>query len=875
MTAHSNQPLSDSEKVCTKCNLHKQCRYSNRIDGRGARRPTYLFAGQNPGKFEDEQGEVFVGESGDLLLGVLNELGYDIEQCRFTNAVRCWSGEHNPTPTPAHIKACNPYLKEEIKKTKPRVIVMLGAVALKAVTGRTGITKLRGTIWEENGIYYVPTFHPAFLLRNRNDDRILSSFCQDLERAKNVVSEGIKPRFEPERIIAESYDEGMDMIKHFEEVEESIDHDYETHGNKKTRKGFGPDPFAKDARCIQVSFACSADWGVSIPLMKSDAPFCMEKGEKLIRRISLMNKRRNRRGLRFGAYNAVFDIMFPYIAHGVILPKLDFDPYLAHHLIDEELKMPSLKQLAWYYTDMGGYENELTEYCAKHQEADVSRGGSFDAIPYKLLGKYNVDDSVVTRMLREKFTPILEEEGLMQLLQEITLPASYPVMAFQTNGVRIDVDFAKRLLADYAYRIEELKTRARKLPDVKKYERIRVKREKKKWERQLQEKIQAGKRVMKTTLPEFIFEYNLGSRDQNRELLFDVVKLKPVEKTKRGKPSVNKDVLEVLRDEHPIIPLMEECATLVKFKGTYIEPFSKISSDSEFIFLPFYDLTGTATGRCSSDFQQLPRGSTNKDIRKLIISRFGNRGRILNIDFSQLEVRLFAIASKDKMLREIFSRGADAHTMTACWTYDYAPIGSYDLTKWEKMPKDKRKKIRDEIKSVVTFGVMYGRSAKALAADMGWTEARAQEFIDDYFGVFSGVREYIDYVRDFLMEYGWIKNMFGRKRRLPDAMSDNEHVRERALRQGVNFPIQSTGHDILLWCQYGIWKKLRKYKLKSLMCGEMHDSIVIDIFPSEAKVVAEIAKGTMEKLPWDWIDTPMIADAGIGPNLLELEDFQV
>lgn len=867
--AHSDTPLKSKEKDCKLCDLHKSCKFSNKIQGRGALHPTWMFLGQGPGEDEDRQGQNFVGRTGQMLLGILRDSGFPLLKCRFENSVRCWSGPGNREPTPAEITACRPYLEAAIKRHKPKVVVVLGATALHMVLGKKGgITKMRGTVWKKDGVYYVATFHPSYLLYKRYNPEILEKFIADLATAKRIVKEGIpKPKDNYMETVMD-YDEARDYIKHFMKLELPLDFDYETHGNKKTKKGYGPDPFAKDARCVMVSYSWDPHYAVSFVLHHPDAPYSKKKINLLIQAIKDMVLYRNKNGLKFGAYNAVFDMIFPNVAHGMPLPILDFDGYLAHHLIDEELKMPGLKQLMWHYTDLGGYDRELNAYCSTHPDADVSKGGSFENIPLDILGPYNCIDSIGNQRLREVLIPKMKEQGLMEVLETITLPASYVMLEYHKNGVRIDRKYAKKLATEYLSRLEALEDRTRALKVVKKYERIQVKGQRevfdlkvKQWEKDEKIRLKEGKRKRAhPKKPKFSFLYNPGSRDQNRYILFELLKLDSVEKTKTGMKAVTKEVLENLKGEHRIIPMLQDVAHIKKFYGTYVKPHSLNSSPE--IFIPFYDLTGTVTGRCSSDFQQLPRKETNADIKKLFISRFGGDGCIMNSDVSQGEVRMFACASKDEWLIKAFNAGKDVHKMSAGWAYG---IPEKDVTSEQRI----------EIKSAVTFGLLYGRSAEALAADLGWTVDQAQEFIDNYFARFAGVKALIDHYKDFLKEHGWIANLFGRRRRLPDARSHIESIKQRALRQGVNFPIQSTLHDLVLWYQCEINKHMKEYKLKSLMFGEAHDSIMMDIYKPELKTVAIIVKTVMENPPFDWINVPIVVDIEVGPNLLETKPYEL
>lgn len=855
---HSHRKLTNKEKECTSCGLHKTCYFSNKIDGRGAAHPTWLFVGQNPGKDEDKYGKAFIGQSGQLLVGIIKDIGFPKGTIRLTNAVRCWSGKGNPPPENEHIMACRHYLLEEIKKVKPKVVVILGGTALKAVTGKSsaGITRMRGIVWEQDGILYIPAFHPAALMRDKNK---LGSFTHDLKLARDIADTGMPESKDFDYTLVESYDEGMDCLKWLEKVESSLCTDYETQGSKKTPRGYKADPFADDALCLSAAWCWEPGKAIGIPLLHKDAPFSEERGLSLLARISLMNRRRNKLGLKSEAYQAVFDLMFPNVTHGVSFFQLDFDPYLAHHLLNEELKMPALSQLTWNYTDMGGYDNKLIEYIKSNPECDPKKGGSYGNIPYyDLLGPYNCGDTDASKRLRIALEPKLEEQDLMYVYRTVLLPATYPVIDYHVNGICIDKKLAGHLSAKWRLRMEELTELCRNDPEVKALEAMENREARLKWQKEEKQRIKSGKRVRKQ--PVFAHIFNPGSGKDCSRVWFEIKGLEVIGLTDKGMPKTDKETRLFLWGGHDTIKWVHEYKSLDKLGGTYVEKLLNLSDDRG-IYRGFYDLTGTVTGRMISDLQQLPRGTTNEDVKRCIISRFGDKGGVAEIDVSQGEVRVWAICSKDKNLRRAFKEGKDVHTMSASLAFDVP---------YEKVSK----KMRIDTKSIVTFGLMYRRRANALASDMGWTVEEAQTFINKYFKIFRGVWEKGEWYSDFAKQNGYLLNMFRRRRRLPDAQSSRDYIRERALRQGINFPIQSTLHDIMLYAEYQVWKGFRKNKLESKLCGETHDGLIIDYLKSELDIIVKICKNVFENLPFKWIDIPMVIEIEVGPNLVELEKIK-
>jgi len=321
---------------------------------------------------------------------------------------------------------------------------------------------------------------------------------------------------------------------------------------------------------------------------------------------------------------------------------------------------------------------------------------------------------------------------------------------------------------------------------------------------------------------------------------------------------LDKEVRQVHWDAHSIIPLLDQHFKLQKFYGTYIKEMANV--DSEGLYHPWFDLTGTVTGRLSSNLQQLPRGDKTADVKKLIVSRFTG-GSLLNADISQGELRMFCITSKDRELTRVYRNGEDAHTQAAMRTFG--------------VPESKVTKVmRERIKAMVSFGLIYGRAAEALAADMNWSVHRAQDFIDDYFALYSGVRAQIEVYKDFAVEHGYAINLFGRKRRLPEIHERNQALRHRAERQAVNFPIQSLLHDYMLKAQVEIRHVMRDAALLSLLCGETHDSIIVDMYPGEEETVCYIVREILENLPFEWITITIVADLAVGPNLYDVRTVE-
>lgn len=861
---------------CTKCDFHKTCKYTNKMKASGSKNPTWLFVGECPGAQEDQAGKPFVGKAGGVLREALDAIGFSKDKYAMTNACKCWSGKGNPTPTDVNIKACKPYLEKEIEEMKPQVIVMLGAVALKAVTGKVGISKIRGTAWKSGNIYYIPTFHPSSLFY---DETKTVPFMQDLQSAFRLPSKGITNKLSKRCIVSSSFDDSMDLLSSIKEDERPICTDFETNILY---------PWEKGAKIITGALCVNPESAFCIPFFKKDAPYSKEKAQILIEKLKEIVEFRNDNELGFEFYNTPYDIGFGKRAHDIPYPLfVDFDPYSAHHLLNEEMKKPSLSQLTWMYCgEFAGYDEEVKRYIEEHENCNPDSGGSYDNIPLSILGPYNCGDVILPKLLREVFEPKLKREKLLGLYDDIVLPMTRVLADFFINGMAVDEKYLDKLSSEYTIRMNDLIREIREIPDVKRYEKRIVDRKRKEWKKEELEREKSGKRPRKAK--NFVHIFNPGSDKQIREVLFEVSKIKPIKFTPKGMPSVDSEVREELMNDHLLVPLVDEYAGFKKWHGTYVKRIKRgILIDN--LYHPSYDLTGTVTGRLSGDMQQLPRGTTNKDIKKIFVSRFGKEGILLNQDIAGAELRMFAIVSKDKVLTDIFNNNQDPHIMCATLLYnrDYNEFfdtyksGVKKLKEGKKLTKEEEEAIKireDDIKPMVSFGLPYGREAAALAKDTGMSLEEAERFRVKYFKIFSGIAKKIEEITDYVKGYGCVVDITGRVRRLSIATQAGEEYRiqrEKAIRQAVNFSIQAPTHSLVMKAMGEMQFWFNNLELKSKLIGEVHDSVIVDAYFPELNTVIKIMKNAFDYLKdhYDWITIPMVTEIKGGPNLLETEEI--
>ena len=349
--------------------------------------------------------------------------------------------------------------------------------------------------------------------------------------------------------------------------------------------------------------------------------------------------------------------------------------------------------------------------------------------------------------------------------------------------------------------------------------------------------------------------FNINSPKQVGELLFDKLKLDPkAKKSRTGQYSTSEEVLVALKERHAIVGVILEFRALSKLISTYISALPGYIAEDGKIHTT-YNQTVTATGRLSSsnpNLQNLPiRPERGKLIREAVIPDEGCL--FLSADYSQIELRLLAHMSKDEHLLHAFRSGQDIHAATAARIFR-KPI--------EEINKDERRKAK-----TANFGIIYGISAFGLAQQLDCPRAEARQLIDDYFAAFPGVIRYIEKQKEIARQRGFAETLFGRKRYLPDILSNNATVRSFAERNAVNAPIQGTAADIIKIAMVAIHRRLKEEDLKAQMIMQVHDELNFNVPEAEVVRVREIVVSEMQNAVH--LSIPLIADCGVGKNWLE------
>ena len=405
----------------------------------------------------------------------------------------------------------------------------------------------------------------------------------------------------------------------------------------------------------------------------------------------------------------------------------------------------------------------------------------------------------------------LEKQGMTRLYQEIELPLCKVLYRMEREGVAIDQEQLSRFGQMLGQRIADCES--------------------------------------------LIFSYsgeqfNINSTKQLGELLFEKLGLPVLKKTKTGY-STNADVLEKLKDKHPIIPAIMDYRMLTKLKSTYADGLMKVVHPDGRIRTTFQNLV-TATGRLSStepNLQNIPvKTDLGAEIRKMFIPKDGYV--LVDADYSQIELRVLAHIADDKTMQKAFADNMDIHTVTASQVFDVPPG---EVTALQRRHA-----------KAVNFGIVYGISEFSLAEDIGVSRNEAKFYIDSYLANYQGVRSYMKRVVEEAKESGYTQTLYGRRRYIPELKSSNFNVRQGAERITLNTPIQGSAADLIKLAMIHVDKALSERFPQAKLILQVHDELIVECPQEDAQTVAELISEEMQKVAN--LSVPLVAEAKWGKS---------
>ena len=347
--------------------------------------------------------------------------------------------------------------------------------------------------------------------------------------------------------------------------------------------------------------------------------------------------------------------------------------------------------------------------------------------------------------------------------------------------------------------------------------------------------------------------FNINSTKQLGELLFEKLNLPPIKKTKTGY-STNADVLEKLKDKHPIIPAIMDYRMLTKLKSTYADGLLKVIGEDGRIRTTFQNMV-TATGRLSStepNLQNIPvRTDLGSEIRKMFIPRPGCV--LVDADYSQIELRVLAHIADDKTMQDAFISGVDIHTATASQVFG---VSAEEVT-----PLQRRHA------KAVNFGIVYGISEFSLSEDIGVSRFEAKRYIDSYLDNYKGVSAFMKKVVEDARSSGYTTTLYGRRRYIPELKNSNYNLRQAGERIALNAPIQGTAADIMKLSMLRVDEALRKHFPEAKLLLQVHDELIVECPEEMAEQVAALVSSEMTAVAE--LKVPLLAEAKWGKSWFE------
>ena len=486
-----------------------------------------------------------------------------------------------------------------------------------------------------------------------------------------------------------------------------------------------------------------------------------------------------------------YNLKDDYIAlrpYDIKLENMYFDITIAEYLIDSasstsyECSAIAMK----YLTRKIKSKEDLLGKGAKAKK--------FEDLDIEELSEYIAQIVNVVKLSSEKMEKSLNESDMDSLFYEVEMPLVEVLGEMEFVGIEVDREMLNELGTEFKEIISKLEAEIYEM---------------------------AGE------------SFNINSPKQLGVILFEKLELPVIKKTKTGY-STNAEVLDKLRDKHEIIDKITEYRQIVKLNSTYVEGLLGIMNPISNRIHSSFNQTITTTGRISStepNLQNIPvKMEMGRKIRKVFIA--GKNHKLVDADYSQVELRVLANMSGDENMIDAFKHGEDIHAKTASQIFD---VDINDVT-----PRQ-----RSEAKAI-NFGIVYGKSDFGLSEDLNIPVKQAKEYINSYFEKYSKIKEFMDTTIEDATVNGYITTLLNRRRYIPELKSSNFMLRNAGKRAAMNAPIQGSAADIIKIAMVNVYKKLEESNLKSKLILQVHDELIVEATDDELEIVEKIVREEME-----------------------------
>ena len=556
------------------------------------------------------------------------------------------------------------------------------------------------------------------------------------------------------------------------------------------------------ANLVGISFALENGEAAYLPLQLDylGAPKTLEKTTAL----ALLKPVLENPAIQKVGQNFKYDLTI-FARNGIDVQGVAFDTMLESYVLNSTGRH-NMDDLAKRYL---GHQTISFEEIAGKGKNQLT----FNQIPLEQAAEYAAEDADVTMKLQQVLWEKLSKEPTLEkLFKEMELPLLGVLSRMERRGVLIDSDALFLQSNEIANRLSELEEQAYVL---------------------------AGQ------------PFNLASTKQLQEILFDKLGLPVIQKTPKGAPSTNEEVLEELAFSHELPKVLVEHRGLSKLKSTYTDKLPQMVNPQTGRVHTSYHQAVTATGRLSSsdpNLQNIPiRNEEGRRIRQAFIARKGFT--VVAADYSQIELRIMAHLSQDQGLINAFTQGKDIHRSTAAEIFGVA---------LDEVTSEQRRNAK-----AINFGLIYGMSAFGLSRQLGIGRADAQSYMDLYFKRYPGVQTFMHDIREKAKAQGYVETLFGRRLYLPDINSSNGMRRKAAERVAINAPMQGTAADIIKCAMIQLDQKLQNDP-DIAMIMQVHDELVFEVRSEKVAFYSELIKTHMESAA-DLV-VPLIVEVGQGTN---------
>ena len=559
-----------------------------------------------------------------------------------------------------------------------------------------------------------------------------------------------------------------------------------------------------EADIVGISFSIEKDSGVYIPIQHKDKTKSYFGKDELSTVLNIIKPVLESPKVPKTGQNIKYDLLI-LRRLGIIVKGIEFDTMIAAHLLHPEVRSYKLDKLSEKYLNYSMMPIEDLIGTGKNQisMAEVS----LEDITF-----YAAEDADIALQLTIILKEKLEQDNLWEFFKKVELSLIRVLIEMEFRGTFVKKELLDKLSEDYSEKIKTLIADIYSLSGT---------------------------------------EFNVNSTQQLAQILFDIIKLPQIRKR-----STAEDVLERLKNDHPLPQKMLSYRKLNKLKNTYLDPLTGFINQNSGRIHTSFNQTIAATGRLSStnpNFQNIPiRTEQGREIRRAFKSQ--KKGwKIFSADYSQIELRIMAHLSQDKGLIEAFNNKEDIHTKTASSVYGISP-------------EDVLPELRRTAK-VINFGIMYGAGPFRISQELGIPRNEAMTIIEAYFNQYTGIKKYFDKTINFAKEHKYVSTLLGRRRPVWEIDSDNRIRREAAVRMAINMPIQGTAAEMIKLAMIDIQKELESKKLESMMVLQIHDELVFEFPENELEPLKDLIISKMENALS--LSVPLLVDCGWGKSWYE------